>query len=144
MSVLRAEEREEAELEAGGDEPLVTVEDAAEVLGEVESPLRVPAGYKIVTMAPAEAELDPMAAASDVMVDNVIMLRFEHYGWCKGTITGKITDRRRSIGGDRVNFVAKFDIDDGETTDLSLNTAMYDTSPSAAYEAWMLLEPEAA
>ena len=41
-----------------------------------------------------------------------------------------------------MNFVAKFDIDGGETTDLSLEAAMYDTSPSADYESWLLLEPE--
>ena len=39
------------------------------------------------------------------------------------------------------NFIAKFDIDDGETTDLALEAKDYDTSPSAEYESWMLLEP---
>ena len=40
-----------------------------------------------------------------------------------------------------VNFVAKFDIDDGPT-DLSLELTEYDLSPSAAYESWLLLEPD--
>ena len=40
-----------------------------------------------------------------------------------------------------VNFVAKFDIDDGPT-DLSLELTEYDPSPSAAYESWLLLEPD--
>ena len=39
-------------------------------------------------------------------------------------------------------FFAKFDIDKGETTDLSLDAVMYDTSPSADYESWLLLEQE--
>ena len=47
----------------------------------------------------------------------------------------------RSIGGVHVNFVAKFDIDDGPT-DLSLELAEYDASPLAAYQSWLLLEPD--
>ena len=44
------------------------------------------------------------------------------------------------MGGDQVNVLAKFDIDQGCTTDLSLAGYMYDTSPSADYESWLLLE----
>ena len=67
--------------------------------------------------------------------------RNKDFGWCKGTIISKITDRRRRVGSDQVNFVAKFDMDQGRTTDLSLDATMYDTSPSAEYESWLLLEP---
>ena len=42
----------------------------------------------------------------------------------------------------RVNFVAKFDIDEGATTDLSLDAAEYDPSPSADYQSWLLIEDE--
>ena len=45
------------------------------------------------------------------------------------------------IGTGRVNFVAKFVMDNGASTDLSLSAAEYDTSPSADYEAWLLLKP---
>ena len=51
-----------------------------------------------------------------------------------GTIVDRITNRSRRIGTDRVNFLTKFDIDQGATTDLSLDATMYDTSPSADYE----------
>ena len=44
-------------------------------------------------------------------------------------------------GTGRVNFVAKFVMDNGASTDLSLSAAEYDTSPSADYEAWLLLKP---
>ena len=37
---------------------------------------------------------------------------------------------------------AEFDIDKGAQTDLALELHEYDTSPSADYESWMLLEPE--
>ena len=67
-------------------------------------------------------------------------MRLKDYGWCKGTIISKINDRRRAIRGDSVNFLAKFDMDKGRTTDLSLEAAMYDISPSADYESWLLLE----
>jgi hypothetical protein len=40
-----------------------------------------------------------------------------------------------------VNFIAKFEIDEG-TTDLSLEVTEYDTSPDADYESWLLLESE--
>jgi hypothetical protein len=33
-------------------------------------------------------------------------------------------------------------IDEGAQTDLALELHEYDTSPSADYESWMLLEPE--
>ena len=69
------------------------------------------------------------------------MVRFEHFGWCKGKITGKNVDRRRTISKDQINFTAEFDIDDGASTDLSLELATYDTSPSAQYESWLLLKP---
>ena len=38
-----------------------------------------------------------------------------------------------------MNFVAKFDIDEG-TTDLSLEMAEYSVSEGAEYESWALLE----
>ena len=38
--------------------------------------------------------------------------------------------------------LAEFDIDKGAQTDLALELHEYDTSPSADYESWMLLEPE--
>ena len=50
-------------------------------------------------------------------------------------------DRRRTINRDQINFTAEFDIDDGASTDLSLELATYDTSPSAQYESWLLLKP---
>ena len=52
-------------------------------------------------------------------------------------------NRTRKIGGVQVNFIAEFDIDEGAQTDLALEASEYDTSPSANYESWMLLEPSA-
>ena len=65
-------------------------------------------------------------------------VHFEHYGWCKGTITGKVVDRRRTINKEAINFIAEFDIDDGASTDLSLDVSEYDPSPSADYQSWLL------
>ena len=52
------------------------------------------------------------------------------------------TVRASKIGGVQVNFIAEFDIDEGAQTDLALELHEYDTSPSAEYESWMLLEVE--
>ena len=40
-----------------------------------------------------------------------------------------------------VNFIAKFEIDEG-TTQLSLQITGYDPSSNAEYDSWLLLEPE--
>jgi len=109
--------------------------------GEAEAPLLVPEGFEIVAASPTEEQLDPTSPASDALVEQRIMVRFENYGWCVGKITAKVNDGRRTIERDRVNFVAKFDVDNGAATDLSLESSMYDGSPSAEYESWLLLEP---
>ena len=55
------------------------------------------------------------------------------YAWYK--------DRRFKNKGNMVNFIAKFDIDEG-TTQLSLELSDYDISPDAEYDSWLLLEPK--
>ena len=97
---------------------------------------------KVVQMAPAVEKLDPLVAASDELLGEAIILRFEHFGWCIGELKKKNTDKRRKIDGKMVNFIAKFEIDEG-TTEVSLQVAEYDTSPDADYQSWLLLEPEA-
>jgi hypothetical protein len=71
-----------------------------------------------------------------------IFVRFEDFGWCKGTLLKRNTDRRRTIKGVMVNFIAKFDIDE-DTTAVKLEAKDYDTAAFADYESWLLLEPEA-
>ena len=51
--------------------------------------------------APSSLMLDTTSADSDAMIERTILLRFEDYGWCKGTIVRKITDRRRGWGSER-------------------------------------------
>ena len=46
------------------------------------------------------------------------------------------------IGDSPLNFIAQFDVDEpGETTDLSLQAANYDSSLDADYDSWFILEP---
>ena len=111
--------------------------------GRWEAPLRVPAGFEILSCAPSTEQLDSSKAESDALLGKVLMVRFEHYGWCKGTITGKVVDRRRTINKEAINFIAEFDIDDGASTDLSLDVSEYDPSPSADYQSWLLLQEAA-
>ena len=63
----------------------------------------------------------------------------EGYGWCRGVILEQVPNRTRKVGGVQVNFIAKFYIDEF-STDLALEANDYDTSYSAGYESWMLLE----
>ena len=69
-------------------------------------------------------------------------MRFEGFGWCIGKLVARNKDRRFKINGNLVNFMAKFDIDEG-TAQLSLKLTDYDTSPDAAYDSWLMLEPQA-
>ena len=55
-------------------------------------------------------------------------MRFEGFGWCIGKLVARNKDRRFKINGNLVNFMAKFDIDEG-TAQLSLKLTDYDTSP---------------
>ena len=122
----------------------MTFEDAGDVLGMVEAPLLVPDGFKVVAASLTEEQLDPTNPASDALIEQRIMVRFEHYGWCVGTVTAKVNDGRRTIERDRVNFVAKFDVDNGAASGdgpLARVVDVYDGSPSAEYESWLLLEP---
>ena len=52
-------------------------------------------------------------------------------------ILEQVPNRTRKVGG--VHLIAKFDIDEF-STDLALEAKDYDTSYSAGYESWMLLE----
>ena len=123
----------------------MTTEDVAEVLGEEgERPLIIPEGMKVVVMAPADEKLDSLNDASAELEGATIFVRFEDFGWCKGTLLKRNTDRRRTIKGMMVNFIAKFDIDE-DTTAVKLEAKDYDTAAFAdSYESWLLLEAEAA
>ena len=140
---MRAEdsaEREERQGEGEG-EMLVTPDDAADVLDEGEAKLVIPPGWQVQQTAPTLQQLDPRNEASDELLDATIVMRFEDFGWCKGSIVEKNTDGRREVGGKMINFICKFDIDD-DTSDLVLEAIDYDTSADTAdYSAWLLLVP---
>ena len=72
----------------------------------------------------------------------VSFVRFEDFGWCKGNIIDKNTDRRIKFKGQVVNFIAKFEIDE-YPTDLVLNAEDYSTSAFAEYGSWALLSQQA-
>ena len=133
LSALHAEQQDEE----AGDEGLITTADALEIYGE--APLLIPTGYKVVDEAPSTQVLDPFHPDSDGLLGSRIILRFEVYGWCEGVLVEKNTNRTRKIDGELINFISKFDMDE-VTTDLTLASTEYDTSPSAAYGSWLLLE----
>ena len=102
-----------------------------------------PALRKSIRRLARLSSLDPFHAASGSLVGKPIFLRLKDFGWCRGKLVGRVPNRTRKIGGVQVNFIAEFDIDEGAQTDLALEASEYDTSPSADYESWMLLEPSA-
>ena len=99
MSALQEEEREERQAEEEGEEPLQTVADAAQVLDAIEAPLTVPEGYTMVTTMPSATMLDATSEASNVLLNRRILLRFEGFGWCKGTIVSKINAGSTTVAG---------------------------------------------
>ena len=127
------------EEDAEEEEQLITVADAVELVGGGEAPLVIPSGFSAVAEAPSAEQLDPFHTASEELLNKVLLVRIEGYGWCHGVILKQVPNRTRKIGGVQVNFIAKFDVDEFPT-DLALEAKDYDTSFSASYESWMLLE----
>ncbi|MDC0525807.1 hypothetical protein OAO87_02315 [bacterium] len=70
------------------------------------------------------------------------IMRLEGFGWCIGKLEAQNKDRRFKIKGKIVNFIAKFEIDEG-TSKLALQLSGYDSSADAEYmyDSWLLLEP---
>lgn len=118
---------------------LITSTDAVELVGGGEAPLVIPQGFRAVLEPPSTEQLDPFHSASAELLEKVVLARFQGYGWCRGVILEQVPNRTRTIGGVPVNFRAKFDVDDFPS-DLALEAKYYDTSHSADYESWMLLD----
>ena len=70
------------------------------------------------------------------------MRKWEGFGWCMGEIMRVNDDARRSIGGDKVNFFAHYEIDGEEEPDVPhvLELSEYQTTDDAVYDSWLLLE----
>ena len=70
------------------------------------------------------------------------MRKWEGFGWCMGEIVRVNDDARRSIGGDKVNFFAHYEIDGEEEPDVPhvLQLSDYQTTDDAEYDSWLLLE----
>ena len=90
----------------------------------------MPSGFRAVAEPPSAEQLDPFHSASEDLVNKVLLVRIEGYGWCRGVILEQVPNRTRKVGGVQVNFIAKFDIDEF-STDLALEAKDYDTSYSA-------------
>jgi hypothetical protein len=88
----------------------------------------------VIAEAPSTEQLDPFHSASKELLEKVLLIRLEGYGWRRGVILEQVPNRTRKIGGIQVNFIAKFDIDEFPT-DLALEAKDYDTSFSADYES---------
>ena len=76
-------------------------------------------------------------------VASSILRKWEGFGWCSGVITKANDDLRRSIGGDKVNYFARYEIDGEDEDDVPhvLQLSEYRTTDNAEYDSWLLLEP---
>ena len=95
---------------------------------------------KVHSRPPGPWRVDSLNEASESLINSAFVMRLEGFGWCLGKLEARNRDRRFKINGKMVNFIAKFEIDEG-TTQLSLQLTGYDPSPDAEYDSWLLLEP---
>ena len=105
-AALQAQAREEAEAALEHEEPLVTFEDAGDVLGMVEAPLLVPDGFKVVAASPTEEQLDPTNPASDALIEQRLALPYD--GQTKTPVyeTLAATDREAPVATNGETLVA--------------------------------------
>lgn len=94
--------------------------------------IRVPSLAQLISMAPSAEALDPFHTDSAALLGKPIFLRLKDFGWCRGELVERVSNRARKIGGVQINFIAKFDIDEGETTDLRPRTTTPRRVPSTS------------
>ena len=72
-----------------------------------------------------------------------LFFNYEGYGWLEGTVVRRNGDRRRTMDdGTIANFIAKFDMDEGRSTALLLESDDYSTRLLAPTGSWFLLAEE--
>ena len=135
------------------NEPLLNEADSAEVLGEEvdeeEAPLVVPDGFSIRLDPPSAEALTfvgkPASAASIALVGWRVMRKWEGFGWQVGTITSVNEDGRCKIGGEKVNFYVRYDMDPESEPPVPhiLELEEYRTDADANYDSWLLLRADA-
>ena len=79
---------------------------------------------------------DPLLYQTEPGVFSAFSVPSSSSPWCMELPTEELPMARLPNAVD----ASKFDMDKGCATDLSLDVNMYDTSPSASYQSWMLLE----
>jgi hypothetical protein len=89
----------------------------------------------------------PVSAASQCGHSNAlkgrhIMMKWEGFGWMRGSITQVNEDARRAIDGKKINFFVLYEgeEEDGPVPHM-LDMARYQTEEDAEYDSWFLLEP---
>jgi len=82
-----------------------------------------------------------VSAISKALVGRRLLRKWEGFGWMVGTITSVNEDARRSMGGEKVNFVVTYD---GEEEDGPVPHVLmipdYQTTDDADYDPWLLLK----
>jgi hypothetical protein len=150
----RAAEAEAGEVDEAAD-TLVTLEDVTDVLGrdpvvieeEQTEPYMLPAGRLPVTEPPPASQLVGFArnvSAPDV-VGKQLFFNYDGYGWLLGKVLRRNGDQRRSMdNGTIANFIVAYDMDEGSSTAMLLESEDYSAQLLAPIGSWFLLSEEEA
>eukprot|EP00966_Prymnesium_polylepis_P327101 7382968-Prymnesium_polylepis.1 len=137
LSALRAEQKDkdEAELEvrATAEEGrLVMAVDVDDVLGEDDDnnvshlePYELPSGYVVIEEPPPENQLIrfTLGVSAPAIVGKPIMFNYGGYGWIVGNVLRRNGDQRRKmVDGTIANFVVEFQMDNGRSTAVVLDS----------------------
>ena len=92
--------------------------------------------YRVAPM-PTPEQLEFGNAAGDALVGRQVLYNWEGVGWCTGVIESRNNSAAKRVGGQPVNFIVYYDVDD-ELAEHNLELAAY--SQHGPHGAWVLLE----
>ena len=92
--------------------------------------------YRVAPM-PTPEQLEFGNAAGDALVGRQVLYNWEGVGWCTGVIESRNKSAAKRVGGQPVNFLVYYDVDD-ELAEHNLELAAY--SQHGPHGAWVLLE----
>ena len=115
---------------------------ASSASASAEAPFALPQihgsteSYRVAPM-PTPEQLEFGNAAGDALVGRQVLYNWEGVGWCTGVVESRNKSAAKRVGGQPVNFLVYYDVDD-ELAEHNLELAAY--SQHGLHGAWVLLE----
>ena len=115
---------------------------ASSASASAEAPFALPQihgsteSYRVAPM-PTPEQLEFGNAAGDALVGRQVLYNWEGVGWCTGVVESRNKSAAKRVGGQPVNFLVCYDVDD-ELAEHNLELAAY--SQHGLHGAWVLLE----